>query len=167
MHGLTAEQLIFVDETLFNASTGWRHRAWAPIRHPARYHADRSRGRSWSVLPTYTTDRYLPCTGIREGWYTGDTFLQWVSDELLPLCNPFPGPRSVIIMDNASIHCNARVEELVRGHGCEIRYLPPYSPDFNPIELSFSVLKAWIRAHFNEVWYGIGHGLEHRETERA
>ncbi len=45
-------------------------------------------------------------------------------------------------MDNVSIHCNARIEELIISHECEVRYLPPYSPDFNPIELSFSVLKA-------------------------
>ncbi len=55
-------------------------------------------------------------------------------------------------MDNASIHCNARIEELITSHGCEIRYLPPYSPDFNSIELSFSVLKAWVRRHFHEIW---------------
>lgn len=55
-------------------------------------------------------------------------------------------------MNNASVHCNARIEEVIRQHGCEIRYLPPYSPDFNPIELSFSVLKAWVRRHQHEVW---------------
>ena len=47
-------------------------------------------------------------------------------------------------MDNAAIHCNPRIEEAIRGYGCEVRYLPPYSPDFNPIELSFSVLNVTI-----------------------
>ena len=47
-------------------------------------------------------------------------------------------------MDNVSIHCNPEVEQLIEGQGHLIRYLPPYSPDFNPIELSFSTLKAWI-----------------------
>ncbi len=55
-------------------------------------------------------------------------------------------------MDNVSVHCNARIEELITSHGCEVRYLPSYSPDFNPIELSFSVLKAWVRQHFEEIW---------------
>lgn len=54
-------------------------------------------------------------------------------------------------MDNASIHCNPRIEEAIRDYGCEIRFLPPYSPDFNPIELSFSVLKAWVRRYFHEL----------------
>ncbi len=149
---LTAEQLVFVDETLFNETTGWRHQAYAPVGEPARYQASRKRGHCWSVLPAYTIDGYLPCTGIREGWFNGEAFFRWLADELLPLCSPFPAPKSVIIMDNASIHCNARIEELIISHGCEVRYLPPYSPDFNPIELSFSVLKAWVRRHFEEIW---------------
>ncbi len=55
-------------------------------------------------------------------------------------------------MTNVSIHCNARIEELITSHECEIRYLPSYSSNFNLIELSFSVLKAWIRSHFHEIW---------------
>ena len=59
-------------------------------------------------------------------------------------------------MDNATIHTNPRTEEAIRQHGCLIRYLPPYSPDFNPIELTFSVLKAWIRRHFHQIWPNYG-----------
>ena len=55
-------------------------------------------------------------------------------------------------MDNTAIHTNPRIEEATRQHEYEIRYLPPYSPDFNPIELTFSVLKTWIRRHFHQVW---------------
>ncbi len=149
---LTAEQLVFVDETLFNETTGWRHQAYAPVGEPARYQASRTRGHCWSVLPTYTIDDYLLCIGIREGWFNGEAFFRWLADELLPLCSSFPAPKSVIIMDNVSIHCNARIEELITSHGCEVRYLPPYSSDFNLIELSFSVLKAWVRRHFEEIW---------------
>lgn len=56
MVDVLAEQLVYVDESMFNQMTGWRHRAYAPIGHPARYHADRTRGHSWSVLPAYTID---------------------------------------------------------------------------------------------------------------
>ena len=48
------EQMMCVDETLFNEMTDWRHRAYAPIGQFARYHANRKRGVSWSVLPAYT-----------------------------------------------------------------------------------------------------------------
>jgi len=149
---LTAEQLVFVDESLFNESTGWRYRAYAPVGRPARYHASRRRGHSWGVLPAYTVDGYLPCTAIKEGWFNADDFFEWIVNELLPYCNPFPGPRSIIIMDNASFHCHPRIAEAIREHGCDVRFLPPYSPDFNPIELSFSVLKAWFRRYFDYLW---------------
>lgn len=62
---LTAEQLVYIDETLFNQTTGWRQRAYSPIGTPARYHADRTRGRSWSILPAYKLNGALiPPSGI-------------------------------------------------------------------------------------------------------
>ena len=97
-------------------------------------------------------DGYLPCIGVKEGWFNGESYYRWIVDELLPNYNLFPGPRSVIVMDNVAIHTNPRIEEAIRQHGSEIRYLPPYSPDFKPIELYFSVLKAWIRRHFHQIW---------------
>ena len=148
----TAEQLVFVDETMFNETTGWRHMVYAPVGEPGRYHADPTRGQHWSVLPAYTVDGYLPCTGFKQGWFNAEAYFRWIADELLPHCNTFPAPRSVIVMDNASIHCNRRIKELIAQYGCEVRFLPSYSLDFNPIELSFSVLKAWVRRYFHELW---------------
>ncbi len=55
-------------------------------------------------------------------------------------------------MDNPLFHCRPEVGEAIQEAECEVRYLPPYSPDFNPIELTFSVLKAWVRRHFDSVW---------------
>ena len=144
---VTAEQLIFIDEIMFNEAIRWRHTIYASTGEPERYHADPTRGRSWSVLPAYTVDGYLPCTAIREGWFSAEAILRWILDELLPHCNAFPAHRSIVVMDNASIHINSRIEEVIKAHGCKVRYLPPYSPDFNPIELSFSVLKTWVRRH--------------------
>ncbi len=56
--------------------------------------------------------------------FNGEAFFRWLADELLPLCSPFPAPRSVIIMNNVSVHCNSRIEELITSHGCQISYLP-------------------------------------------
>ena len=55
-------------------------------------------------------------------------------------------------MDTALFHCRPEVDEAIQEAGCEVWYLPPYSPDFNPIELAFSVLMAWVRRHFDSVW---------------
>ena len=59
--------------------------------------------------------------------------------------NPYPQRNSVLVLDNASVHHFDGLRELVEGRGMRLRYLPPYSPDFNPIEEGFSATKAWIR----------------------
>lgn len=150
--GLRASQCVFVDESAFNERTGWRHFAYSQVGQPGRYRGDTTRGRIWSVLPAYTSEGYLSCTLLKEGAIDGDEFYRWVVEDLLPCCNRYPQTKSVIIMDNCQTHIKARIEEAVLEAGCEIKYLPPYSPDFNPIELTFSVLKSWIRRHFTQVY---------------
>lgn len=85
------------------------------------------------------------------GFFKQPEFLSWILNELLPQYNPYPGERSVIYLDNLGVHLDDRVTEAVEAKGCVIRFLPPYSPDYNPIELTFSVLKAWIRRHFRKL----------------
>lgn len=145
---MKAEQLVFIDELLFKLQTMWRSMAYAPIGDPARYHSDMRRGDTYSILPAYTTDGYLPCTGIKQGYYSKDDLLTWLIDKLLPLCNEYPAHRSIIVLDNVSVHVNPRIITAIEERGCLVKYLPPYSPDYNPIELTFSVLKAWMRRHF-------------------
>jgi transposase len=54
-------------------------------------------------------------------------------------------PGDVVILDNLSSHKGPRVREMIEGAGASLRHLPPYSPDFNPIELAFAKLKALLR----------------------
>jgi len=61
--------------------------------------------------------------------------------------NPFPQKNSVVVMDNASIHKSAHLAEMIEQRGIRLLYLPAYSPDFNPVEEAFSILKAWIRCN--------------------
>ena len=69
----------------------------------------------------------------------------------MPLCSPFPGPMSVLVMDNARIHHGDEILELADRYGVRIEYLPPYSPDLNPIEEAFSQIKSFIRRN-NDVF---------------
>ena len=156
----TVNQLIFIDESLFKLQTGWRARAYAPIGHPARWCDDIRRGRTYAVLPAYTIDGYLPCTGYRLGYYNSEAFIEWIEENLLPHCNAFPAPRSVICLDNCSTHINPLIRQTIEAKGCLIRYLPPYSPDYNPIELTFSILKAWLRRHFRPLKRRFGENFE-------
>lgn len=104
-----AEQLVFIDETLFKLQTMWRSMAYAPIGDPARYHGDMRRGDMYSVLPAYTTDGYLPYTGIKKGYYSKDDIIDWSTNHLLPLCNEYPRERSIIVLDSVSVHIDPRV----------------------------------------------------------
>lgn len=89
---------------------------------------------------------------IKEGHYNAEQFYQWVVDKLLPQCQQYPLAHSVIVLDNASWHVNDRVCQAVKEKKCLLKFLPPYLPDYNPIELTFSVLKAWTRQHFESYW---------------
>ena len=159
MAQLVAEQLVFVDESSFNRQTGWRLYTYRPIGEDARYQASRDRGPSYSILPAYTIEGYIAC-GVKQGYYNRDEFLEFISSQVLPQMNPFPGYRSVLVMDNASIHVHEIVVELCETYGVRLLYLPPYSPRYNPIELTFSVLKSWIRRNFGRLFIAFRNDFE-------
>jgi transposase len=76
-----------------------------------------------------------------------DVFCEFLERHLLPHLLPFNGvnPRSVVILDNASIHHTAGPVELIQSVGALVHYLPAYSPDLNPIEEMFSKVKACLQ----------------------
>jgi transposase len=76
-----------------------------------------------------------------EGSMTKEVFESYVEHFLAPTF--LPG--QVVVMDNLTAHKGGRVRELIEGKGCELLYLPPYSPDFNPIEEAFSQIKGFLR----------------------
>ena len=83
----------------------------------------------------------------------GDTFLHFVQNCLVPILQPFDGtnPRSVVVMDNASIHHIDRVIKAIYQTGAIVRFLPPYSPDLQPLEEVFSKVKSFLKR--NEIVY--------------
>ena len=81
---------------------------------------------------------------------TDATVFEDFIEQLLLHCGRFPEPKSVIIMDNASFHRTERVEQLCHDAGVKLLYLPPYSPDLNPIEEFFAELKAFIKRNWKE-----------------
>jgi len=76
-----------------------------------------------------------------EGAINGQIFTAWVKQHLVK--NLRPG--DVVVMDNLSSHKTAGIAEAIEAVGAEVRYLPPYSPDLNPIELAFSKFKKLLR----------------------
>jgi transposase len=83
-------------------------------------------------------------------------FEAWVAHGLVPILRP----GDIVVMDNLSSHKGPKVRELIEAAGAELRHLPPYSPDFNPIENAFSKLKALLRKEaartIDALWAAIG-----------
>ncbi len=78
---------------------------------------------------------------VLDGPINGDWFEAYVTHILAPTLRP----GDIVIMDNLSSHKRASVREIIEDHGAKLRFLPPYSPDFNPIEMACAKLKALLR----------------------
>ena len=78
---------------------------------------------------------------VIDGAVNGEIFLAWVEQVLVPTLTP----GKIVVMDNLSSHKIEGVRTAIEATGAELRYLPPYSPDLNPIEQAFAKLKALLR----------------------
>jgi len=98
-----AEQLIFIDESAANERTADRKYGWAPVGVTPSEARPFGRSERWSLCPAYTIDGFITWE-IVHGSFSAELFEDFIKNKVLPLCNPYPLPRSVIIMDNAPIH---------------------------------------------------------------
>lgn len=95
-----------------------------------------------SVMAAITNKGMNPAAClIHEDSVDAEAFLSYIREVLCPTLKA----GQIVIMDNFTIHHNGRVRELIESKGCELLYLPTYSPDFNPIENLFAKIKAFVR----------------------
>jgi transposase len=142
---LVAEQLVFADESAASNKTLDRKYGYAPKGLPATVVREKRRTERFSLLPAYTINGFLEHPLIVRGSVDGELFVEWLIHAVLPQMNPFPEERSVLIIDNCSTHRIEAVQEVCDNAGVKLLYLPPYSPDLNPIEPAFHCLKQWMR----------------------
>ncbi len=133
-------QFVFVDESGTHTSLT-RLYGWAPHNQRARGSVPRNHGHNTTLVAALTPD------GLREPWLlieeaiTSETFEWYIREQLGPTLRP----GQVVVLDNLSAHKAERIRQSVEARGCELLFLPPYSPDFTPIEQAFSKLKAILR----------------------
>ena len=132
-------RLVFVDEMGTNTSLAPLY-AWAPKGERARCSVPRNRGKNTTLLASMTIEGMGPCLAV-EGTITATVFEAYVEGVLAPTLRA----GQVVVMDNLCAHKGKKVRELVEARGCELLYLPPYSPDFNPIEEAFAKIKGLLR----------------------
>jgi transposase len=139
-------QYVFVDESGCDKRAGQRRTGWAPLGVTLIQISQFQREQQYQILPAYTQDGIIFVRVFKGS--TNSIVFEDLIEQLLPSMNPWPGPKSVLVMDNASIHHTERIKQMCRAAGVKLVYLPPYSPDFNPIEEFFAELKAFIKLNW-------------------
>lgn len=130
---------MFVDETGTHTSLT-RLYGWAPQAQRARGQVPRNHGKNTTLVAALTAQ------GVQAPWALDgamDTlaFEHYVRQVLLPTLHA----GDVVVLDNLSAHKAADIEQDLEAQGCEVLFLPAYSPDFTPIEQAFSKIKAILR----------------------
>src|SRR5215213_10084042 len=113
---------------------------WSKKGRRAHCSVPRNRGKNTTLLASMSVEGMGPSLAV-EGATTAAVFETYVERVLAPTLRK----RQVVVMDNLSAHKGERVRELIEGRGCELLYLPSYSPELNPIEEAFSKIKGLIR----------------------
>jgi transposase len=154
---LDPTRIVFIDETAANtkmarlygrAPRGERCRAPVPHGH-------------WKTTTFTAGLRHdgIAAPMVLDGPMNGEAFLAYVEQALVPELRP----GDIVIMDNLPAHKVHGVRQAIEAAGASLRYLPPYSPDFNPIEMAFAKLKAALRAAeartIPDLWQAIADAL--------
>jgi transposase len=136
---LDPARLVFIDETAVTTNmvrrNGWNRRGERLVGDVPMSH--------WETLTFIAGFRQVGIVApmVIKGAMNGESFLAYVEQCLVPTLKR----RDIVVVDNVSFHKVVGVEEAIQAAGASLRYLPPYSPEFNPIELVFHPLKALLR----------------------
>ena len=136
---LDPEQFVFVDESGTHTSLT-RLYGWGPHDQRATGSVPRNHGKNTTLVAALMPDG-LPVPWLIEGAMNTETFVWDITEPLGPTLRP----GQVVVVDNLSAHKAERIRQGLAAHGCELLYLPPYSPDWTPIEQAFSKIKAILR----------------------
>lgn len=165
MAQVSPEQLVFVDESGATITLTPRS-GRAPRGERCVGVVPRNWGLRTTLLAAMTVEG-MTASFIIDGATDRITFDTYVDRVLVPTLRA----GQVVVWDNLSAHKSAGARERIEAAGCQVVFLPPYSPDFNPIELAFSKLKSWLRRanqrNREGLWEAIGTGLDQITSQDA
>lgn len=136
---IDAERLVFVDEMGTHTSLAPLY-AYSPIGERAFFEVPRNRGTNTTLLTSLNAQGMGPSMAV-EGATTARVFETYAERLLAPALKP----GQIVVMDNLGAHRPKRIEQIIEERGCELLYLPSYSPDLNPIEEALSKIKHILR----------------------
>jgi transposase len=156
---LDPERLVFVDETWASTKMARSH-GRCPRGERLRMSVPHGHWKTTTVIAGLRTSGIV-APFVIDCPVNRDVFETWVEKVLAPELKP----GDIVVMDNLSSHKGPRVQALIEVTGASVLYLPPYSPDFNPIENAFAKLKALLRKAAartqDALWDAIGNLVDH------
>jgi transposase len=149
---------VFIDETWCSTNMARRY-GRAPRGQRARAAVPHGHWKTSTFIAGLRSDGIV-APFVFDGAINGAIFRQYVEDQLAPTLTP----GDVVVMDNLPAHKVTGIRELIEARGAILLYLPPYSPDLNPIELLFAKLKHLLRSAaartIDRLWTTLGACLE-------
>lgn len=136
---LAADRFVFLDECGVNLTLARRY-GRAPHDERCLGTAPRNYPTNLTLIASCTVHGIGPSM-VLDGAANGEAFRVYVEQILVPGLQP----GQIVVMDNLNVHKNPTIRAAIRQAGCHLLYLPSYSPDFNPIEMAFSKIKAHLR----------------------
>lgn len=141
-------------------------RGWAPRGQRLKEKVPHGHWRTLTFLAALRHDRITaPC--VLDGPINGESFRAYIEQFLAPTL----APGDIVVMDNLGSHKGAAVRRAIRAVGARLFFLPPYSPDLNPIEQVFAKLKHLLRKArartIEATWRGIGNLLPHFDANEC
>lgn len=142
------DMFLFIDESGCDRRDAMRRFGYSLVGKPARSHSLLVRGKRFSAIGILSSVGLLD-VHLTSDTVNSETFLEFIDRSLLRYVMPFNGvnPCSVVVLDNASIHHVDEVVDAIQSVGALVHFLPPYSPDLNPIEEAFSKVKGYLKAN--------------------
>jgi putative transposase len=136
---LDPSRLVFIDETWIKTNMA-PLRGWGSRGERLRGFAPHGHWRTLTFLGALRSDQLTaPC--VFDGPINGESFRAYVEQQLVKVLKP----GDIVVMDNLGSHKSPTVRQMIRKAGARLWYLPPYSPDLNPIEQVFAKIKHWMR----------------------
>lgn len=148
-------RLVFIDETALKTNM-IKTTGWAPCGQRLVDHAPFGHWNTQTFIAALRQDR-VDAPWVIRGAMNRKRFERYVETQLAPSLQP----GDVVVLDNLSSHKSPKAAQTLRAVGAWFLFLPPYSPDLNPIEMAFSKLKTLIRKtaarSYDELWQAVGH----------
>ena len=147
-------RLVFIDETWIKTNMA-PLRGWGPRRKRLIAHVPHGHWKTMTFLAALRRDR-IDAPWVLDGPINGEAFKTYVRNELLKTLKP----GDIVVLDNLGSHKGKAVRNMIRNAGAHLMFLPPYSPDLNPIEQAFAKMKTLLRKAdartIEQTWRTIG-----------